>query len=354
MKVAAWNVKINRCKTLQIKALVLIWFLLCVSLVLTRVELASVFFSFMGSFAGALTLRMVTHLENHILIRNSIGLVVCVLATILNSEARLLGRPIHVLGGTKVESQQPEFQSLALITGYLVFDLWYTVHYHCSLKLLSLNNIWENALTLSIFVTILAKIRPVYVLVQFQTPALIWISYKICSLLWEIKRSIGNSTNIVPIPSTKTVDQSCERDSNRTAYSAAPETIRSDSTNNFWMIHGVKFDLSDFVHRHPGGIEAIELGRGRDCTALFESYHPFTHKHWEILEKYKASEVDVKKLKAASTDPFYEALKRRVIAALEANGVNPQTERCASLGRSIYYMFIFACLAISAYYHIKV
>jgi cytochrome b involved in lipid metabolism len=355
MKVAALNVKINRCKTLEIKALVLIWFLLCVSLVLTRVELASVFFSFMGSFASALTLRMVTHSKNHILIRNSIGILVCVLATLLNSDARLpLGRPIHVLGGAKVESQQPEFQSLALITGYLVFDLWYTVHYHCGLKLLSLNNIWENALTLSIFVTILAKIRPVYVLVQFQTPALIWISYKICSLLWEMKRSIGNPTNVVPIPSTKTVDQSCERDTNRKACSASSETTLSESTNSFWMIHGVKFDLSDFVHRHPGGVEAIELGRGRDCTALFESYHPFTDKHWEILEKYKASEVDVKKLKADSTDPFYEAIKRRVITALEANGVNPRTERCASLGRSIYYIFICTCLAISAYYHTKV
>jgi hypothetical protein len=120
------------------------------------------------------------------------------------------------------------------------------------------------------------------------------------------------------------------------------------------MIHGVNFDLSDFVHRHPGGIEAIELGRGRDCTALFESYHPFTDKHWEILEKYKTSDVDIKKLKAASVDEFYEALKRGAIAALEANGVNPRTERCASLGRSIYYMFIFVGLVISAYYHTKV
>jgi hypothetical protein len=353
-EVAACNVRMNRCKTLQIKALVLIWFLLCASLVLTRVELASVFFSFMGSFVSALTLRIVTNSENHILIRNSIGILVCVLATIFNSDSRLLDRAIHTFGGTKVESQQPEFQSLALITGYLVFDLWYTVHYHYSLKLLSLNNIWENALTLSIFVTILVKIRPVYVLVQFQTPALVWISYKICSLLWEIKCSIGNSAHIVPMKSTKVVGQSCEREANQIVCSAAPESPCSDSRNNLWMIHGVNFDLSDFVHRHPGGIEAIELGRGRDCTALFESYHPFTDKHWEILEKYKTSDVDIKKLKAASVDEFYEALKRGAIAALEANGVNPRTERCASLGRSIYYMFIFVCLVISAYYHTKV
>lgn len=46
-----------------------------------------------------------------------------------------------------------------------------------------------------------------------------------------------------------------------------------------WLIHGQHYDLSDFVDRHPGGKESILLGRGRDCTALFESYHAFTTQH---------------------------------------------------------------------------
>jgi hypothetical protein len=46
-----------------------------------------------------------------------------------------------------------------------------------------------------------------------------------------------------------------------------------------WLIHGQHYDLSDFVDRHPGGKESILLGRGRDCTALFESYHAFTNQH---------------------------------------------------------------------------
>jgi Cytochrome b5-like Heme/Steroid binding domain len=46
-----------------------------------------------------------------------------------------------------------------------------------------------------------------------------------------------------------------------------------------WLIHGQQYDLSDFVDRHPGGKESILLGRGRDCTALFESYHAFTTQH---------------------------------------------------------------------------
>jgi cytochrome b involved in lipid metabolism len=46
--------------------------------------------------------------------------------------------------------------------------------------------------------------------------------------------------------------------------------------SNLWLIHGQEYNLADFVHRHPGGKEAILLGQGRDCTALFESYHSFT------------------------------------------------------------------------------
>ena len=46
-----------------------------------------------------------------------------------------------------------------------------------------------------------------------------------------------------------------------------------------WRIHGKEYDLADFVNKHPGGKESILLGRGRDCTALFESYHAFTNQH---------------------------------------------------------------------------
>jgi cytochrome b involved in lipid metabolism len=51
---------------------------------------------------------------------------------------------------------------------------------------------------------------------------------------------------------------------------------KSATHSNLWLIDGQEYNLADFVHRHPGGKEAILLGQGRDCTALFESYHSFT------------------------------------------------------------------------------
>jgi hypothetical protein len=61
------------------------------------------------------------------------------------------------------------------------------------------------------------------------------------------------------------------------------------TTTNLWWIHGDGYDLNDFVQVHPGGIEAILLGKGRDCTALVESYHPFSvDRVWKILEKHRS------------------------------------------------------------------
>eukprot|EP00879_Flechtneria_rotunda_P002961 GHRR01003178.1.p1 GENE.GHRR01003178.1~~GHRR01003178.1.p1 ORF type:complete len:477 (+),score=112.19 GHRR01003178.1:211-1641(+) len=41
-----------------------------------------------------------------------------------------------------------------------------------------------------------------------------------------------------------------------------------------WTVYrGVAYDLTSFVDRHPAGSWLINLAIGRDCTALFESYH---------------------------------------------------------------------------------
>jgi fatty acid desaturase len=42
---------------------------------------------------------------------------------------------------------------------------------------------------------------------------------------------------------------------------------------NYWYINGKPYDLNDYVDRHPGGKELILLGKGRECTELFNSMH---------------------------------------------------------------------------------
>lgn len=41
-----------------------------------------------------------------------------------------------------------------------------------------------------------------------------------------------------------------------------------------WTIYrGKAYDITNFIARHPGGEWLVNLAIGRDCTALFESYH---------------------------------------------------------------------------------
>eukprot|EP00761_Pharyngomonas_kirbyi_P001729 gb/GECH01001733.1/.p1 GENE.gb/GECH01001733.1/~~gb/GECH01001733.1/.p1 ORF type:complete len:439 (+),score=53.13 gb/GECH01001733.1/:1-1317(+) len=55
--------------------------------------------------------------------------------------------------------------------------------------------------------------------------------------------------------------------------------------DDLWFIEGEAYDLRNFPH--PGGPMAVDLGRGRDATVLFHSYHPFTSKPRQVLQKYK-------------------------------------------------------------------
>jgi len=73
---------------------------------------------------------------------------------------------------------------------------------------------------------------------------------------------------------------------------------------DLWYIHGQSYDLSEFVPKHPGGQLAILSGRGRDCTALFESYHPWNDKHRKVLKVYGPA--------PPAPDPFYEEIKAKV------------------------------------------
>lgn len=37
------------------------------------------------------------------------------------------------------------------------------------------------------------------------------------------------------------------------------------------------YNLTPFLHYHPGGVPEIMKGAGRDCTALFDKYHPWVN-----------------------------------------------------------------------------
>jgi cytochrome b involved in lipid metabolism len=145
------------------------------------------------------------------------------------------------------------------------------------------------------------------------------------------------------------------------------------STNRYWWINGRAYDLTNFVNRHPGGVEAILLGKGRDCTALVESYHAFAApKVWKVLEMFRVTEDGIEQPKqqgrlskersndhtesivGPKPDIFYDTLKERVTATLLSKGIDPIQNRGASVGRTAYYCFIFALWIYTGYMHLSV
>jgi hypothetical protein len=143
------------------------------------------------------------------------------------------------------------------------------------------------------------------------------------------------------------------------------------ASKHLWIIHGVTYDLSDYVAHHPGGAEALRLGQGRDCTALFESYHPFSTRPWRILEKYRTtsltsdcntalsfSSIPLKPESSPQSqkprDMFYTVLCTRAAQALQKAHVDPILDRTATWSRIGWYVTVMLGVMGCALLHVRV
>lgn len=113
-----------------------------------------------------------------------------------------------------------------------------------------------------------------------------------------------------------------------------------------WLLHGKLYDFSSYVERHPGGEDWILLGKGRDCTELFESVHALSARHpRSMLSKYEIknhSEDIPQELFEWEEDGFYKTLISRVKTELFPKGSNYK----ASWG---FYVKMTAIFAFSAW-----
>ena len=94
-----------------------------------------------------------------------------------------------------------------------------------------------------------------------------------------------------------------------------PKRIRYDP--RYWVIHGKHYDLSDFAKKHPGGEYILMVGKGRDCTELYESVHSLIEGGvkgpLETLKKYEVKDIPPKEDTFAwSEDGFYNTVRDRV------------------------------------------
>ncbi|KAI9028013.1 hypothetical protein DFJ74DRAFT_765980 [Hyaloraphidium curvatum] len=94
-----------------------------------------------------------------------------------------------------------------------------------------------------------------------------------------------------------------------------------------WRIGGGLYDLTDFVDKHPGGAEWLELTRGSDITEAFEAHHPnIKFVRDKILPKYFVRDADWPRESPLTFEPdgFYSVLRNRVWERIRALGDGPK------------------------------
>lgn len=110
---------------------------------------------------------------------------------------------------------------------------------------------------------------------------------------------------------------------------------------DLWTVHNRRYDLRAFMRSHPGGIDALALGRGRSCTELVESYHSLADMQ-RVRRVLAAHYVEDAPLGAPDYEehyewkdtPFFDELRRRVrthFDSLPRGAHRADANQCAQL-----------------------
>lgn len=98
------------------------------------------------------------------------------------------------------------------------------------------------------------------------------------------------------------------------------ETKRDDDNveDGLWRIRDTLYDLTDFILKHPGGPDWLNLTKGHDITEAFITHHVSFDKMQPILAKYRVRDtMRPRNVKLTfHEDGFYMTLKRKVAAKL--------------------------------------
>lgn len=337
---------------------------------------------------------MTTHYYRRV--KATVGLIACLIQLWY-----LLQKDEHDIDGST-------YQALSVAAGYLAFDHWFSaIFIPPTTSGKSLSAVTEDALTLAVCLVILVvwTVRrettvATAIATATRTPTTdttttvpssptllwtptaavaVWTAYKMNRLIVtsfdDDQKDVKGVAVADAISKTKVVNEqtaSCIQESVVTFHKPPSVLVSSDGSSPsqpvplpVWRIHGIEYDLTDYVRSHPGGREAILLGRGRDdCTALFQSYHPFTAQHATgVLQKYRIHQqpagtnttvVAVNDNDVVKEDVFYQTLCQKVAETLvQQHNFHPVYDRMATYRRTVYYGFVWIALTASGVAHCR-
>ncbi|CAM9114501.1 unnamed protein product [Discosporangium mesarthrocarpum] len=124
------------------------------------------------------------------------------------------------------------------------------------------------------------------------------------------------------------------------------EVAKHNSAKSAWIVVDNKvYDITDFAKKHPGGSEVILLMAGRDATAAFQSYHPFTDKPRKILPKFEVGTITSREFPPFKPDSgLYKEMCERVGEYFKKNKIDPK-----GAWPGVWRMVLVFCCAMVAY-----
>lgn len=137
------------------------------------------------------------------------------------------------------------------------------------------------------------------------------------------------------------------------------ETKRAnDNAEGLWRVHDKLYDLINFIQRHPGGADWLELTQGTDITELFETHH-VRGKAELLLSSFYIREAKMPRNYRITfcDDGFYKTLKKKVNDQLSVLNKTPEqtsnVSRVMSQRRCFTFEFIFlAYFRLAPYHHV--
>jgi Cytochrome b5-like Heme/Steroid binding domain len=335
-----------------------VWFALCSSLLYKHPNLISVFAALCYTSGASICLFVLVFLY-HTLARNDHKSLEFAHDMSVNNSSSI-NWTVLVIDSLAIVSysialcETSVYKSLSLAAGYLVCEHWARA---LSETAKSLCATLLDGLTLACMIVCLVVYNATE-LQDYASYTRVWLLYKLYMhgvSLMTITNKCTNKQELTVCINTSNNPQNKSLDTDIAANTPPPLLHTPDTNTQVWKIHNCEYDLTDFVERHPGGVEAILLGRGRDCTALFESYHPFTQQHYNVLKKYMVhTEKTSNQTLVQQRDAFYALLCQRVEQTLREAGVDPIKDRAATMSRALYYAFVVLGTAVCMYYHVKV
>jgi len=120
-----------------------------------------------------------------------------------------------------------------------------------------------------------------------------------------------------------------------------------DNAEGLWRVHDKLYDLTDFINRHPGGAEWLELTKGVDITEQFETHH-ITGKAEQLLTKFYVRNADLPRNYdfTFKESGFFRTMKRKV--ADKINDLDRTPIRLSNMISDLVLGLVFTSAVLAA------